>query len=153
MNPISPSRRSVVVQTIAMAAVGAASPSAVAGATNKSPDRSAYRVTFQVSDADPSKWNLTLNNVRNAVHELGVENTKVEVVAFGPGIGMLMAAADLAGRVADAVKAGVAVFACENTMRGQQLTREQMNPHIGYVPSGVAHLIRRQSEGFAYIRA
>ncbi|HEY0488870.1 MAG TPA: DsrE family protein [Telluria sp.] len=99
------------------------------------------------------KWNLTLNNVRNAQAELGSDHVTIEVVALGPGIGMLLAGSEAAGRVADAVKAGVGVVACENTMRGQKLTREQMNARIGYVPSGVAHLIRRQTEGYAYIRA
>jgi intracellular sulfur oxidation DsrE/DsrF family protein len=99
------------------------------------------------------KWNLTLNNVRNAQAELGSDHVTIEVVALGPGIGMLLAGSETAGRVADAVKAGVGVVACENTMRGQKLTREQMNARIGYVPSGVAHLIRRQMEGYAYIRA
>jgi hypothetical protein len=153
MKQISSSRRSVVAQTLALAASGAACHPGAAGATENPPSPSVYRVTFQVSDADPAKWNLTLNNIRNAVLELGAEHTKVEVIAFGPGIGMLMASSDLAGRVADAVKTGVCVFACENTMRGQKLTRDQMNPNIGYVPSGVAHLIRRQTEGYAYIRS
>jgi intracellular sulfur oxidation DsrE/DsrF family protein len=136
-----------------MAAAGVACHSSAVGAAEPAPDSSLYRVTFQVSDADPSKWSLTLNNVRNALLELGAEHTKAEVIVFGPGIGMLMAASELAGRVAEGVKAGVAVSACENTMRGQKLTRDQMSPHIGYVPSGVAHLIRRQTEGYAYIRS
>jgi intracellular sulfur oxidation DsrE/DsrF family protein len=38
-------------------------------------------------------------------------------------------------------------------MRGHHLTRDQLNPQAGSVPSGVAHLIRRQNEGYAYIRS
>jgi intracellular sulfur oxidation DsrE/DsrF family protein len=150
MTQISSSRRSVVAHTLAMAAAGAAGAT---HAAESAPAPSSYRVAFQVSDADPSKWNLTLNNVHNALAELGAAHVKAEVIVFGPGIGMLMASSELAARVAETVKAGVAVYACENTMRGQKLTREQMNPHIGYVPSGVAHLIRRQTEGYAYIRS
>jgi uncharacterized protein len=155
MKQVSSSRRSVVAQTVAMAAAGAVcNPgAAAAAAADTSSPSSGYRVVFQVSDADPSKWNLTLNNVRNALLELGAEHTKVEVIAFGPGIGMLMATAEPAGRVAEAIKAGVSVYACENTMRGQKLSPNQMNSLIGYVPSGVAHLIRRQTEGYAYIRS
>ena len=57
----------------------------------------AWRVVFQVSDADPMKWNLTLNNTRKAQAELGADNVKIEVVAFGPGIAMLMADSAVAG--------------------------------------------------------
>jgi intracellular sulfur oxidation DsrE/DsrF family protein len=147
------SRRSALTQSLALAAAGVACATGAAGATEHPATPVTYRVAFQVSDADPAKWGLTLNNIRNAQQELGGEHTKIELVVFGPGIGMLMAASEAAGRVAEAVKAGVAVSACENTMRGQKLTREQMNPGIGYVPSGVAHLIRRQTEGYAYIRS
>jgi intracellular sulfur oxidation DsrE/DsrF family protein len=38
-------------------------------------------------------------------------------------------------------------------MRGFKLAHDQMVAQAGYVPSGVAHLIRRQAEGYAYIRS
>ena len=94
-----------------------------------------------------------LNNIRNAQAEPGRENTEIELLAFGPGVGMLMAKADVAGRVGEVVKGGVSVVACENTVRGQNLSRERMHELVRYAPSGVAHLIRRQSEGYACIRA
>ena len=152
MKQASPSRRSALSQSLALAAAGVACAAGSASAAETSASPLACRAAFQVSDADPAKWKLTLNNIRNAQHELG-EQTRIELVVFGPGIGMLMAASAVAGGIAEAVKAGVTVSACENTMRGQKLTRDQMSPGIGYVPSGVAHLIRRQTEGYAYIRS
>jgi hypothetical protein len=44
------------------------------------------KVVIQVSDADPGKWNLALNNARNLQADLGVANVDIEVVAYGPGI-------------------------------------------------------------------
>jgi len=44
---------------------------------------------IQVSDGDQSKWNLALNNARNIQTDLGVANVDIEIVAYGPGIGML----------------------------------------------------------------
>jgi uncharacterized protein len=55
-------------------------------------------------------------------------------------------------RIAEAIKAGVNVVACENSMRGQKVTREDLLPGIGYVPAGVVELMQRQREGYAYIR-
>ena len=75
------------------------------------------RVVVQVSDADPARWNLVLNNVRNLQDDLGAGNVVIEVVAYGPGIGMLKLDAVSNSRVTDAIKAGVQVSACENTMR------------------------------------
>lgn len=110
------------------------------------------KVVFQVSDGDPKKWNLALNNVHNVQEALGKDNVEVELVAYGPGIGMLKAESLTGNRVNDAVAAGVKVVACEVTMHAQKLTKDDMLASIGYVPGGVLELMKRQKEGWAYIR-
>ena len=110
------------------------------------------RVVIQVSDADPGKWNLALNNAKNIQTDLGAANVDVEIVAYGPGIGMLQLDSTVGGRVDEATAAGVKVVACENTMKGQKLTRADMLNGIGYVPAGVVELMSRQQQGWAYIR-
>jgi intracellular sulfur oxidation DsrE/DsrF family protein len=55
-------------------------------------------------------------------------------------------------RVSDAIKAGVQVSACENTMRGQKLAPADMHPNVSYVPAGVTEIVRRQQDGWAYLR-
>lgn len=110
------------------------------------------RVVFQVSDNDPGKWNLVLNNAKNVQTDLGAEATEVEVVVYGPGIGMLKTGSPVAKRIAGALKDGVKVVACENTLTAQKLTRADMLPNIGYVPAGVVELMQKQQQGYAYIR-
>ncbi len=111
-----------------------------------------YKVVFQVSDADPAKWNLTLNNVKNVQQELGADKVDIEVVAYGPGIGMLKADAAIANRVSEAAQAGVKLVACENTMTVQKIAKADMHSDISYAPAGVVELMQRQREGWAYIR-
>jgi uncharacterized protein len=110
------------------------------------------RVVIQVSDADPGKWNLALNNARNLQSDLGAPNVDVEIVAYGPGIGMLKIDSTVGGRVDEATAAGVKVVACEISMKGQKLTHADMLNGIGYVPAGVVELMSRQQQGWAYIR-
>ena len=110
------------------------------------------KVVIQVSDADPAKWNLALNNARNLQADLGAPNVDVEIVAYGPGIGMLKLDSPVGGRVDEATAAGVKVVACENTMKGQKLSRAEMLNGIGYVPAGVVELMSRQQQGWAYLR-
>jgi len=109
-------------------------------------------VVFQVSDADAQKWNLALNNARNLQDDLGAEATDLEIVVYGPGIGMLKSDSPVAKRIADALKSGVKVVACENTMRNQKLSVPDMLPNIGYVSAGVVELMKKQQQGYAYIR-
>ncbi|MGH8338522.1 MAG: DsrE family protein [Gammaproteobacteria bacterium] len=111
-----------------------------------------YKIVIQVSDNDPAKWNLALNNAKNLQDDVGAANVDVEIVAYGPGIGMLKFDAPVSNRIGDAVKAGVKVSACQNTMRGQKLTKEDMNSAVGYVPSGAAEIMIKQGEGWAYLR-
>jgi len=111
-----------------------------------------HKVVFQVSDADPAKWNLALNNARNVQQDLGADKTAVEIVVYGPGIGMLKMDSPVGNRVTQALGTGVSVVACENTMRAQKLARADMLSDIGYVPAGVVQLMQRQKEGYSYIR-
>ena len=110
------------------------------------------RVIFQVSDNDPGKWNLALNNARNVQADLGKDNVQIEIIAYGPGLDMLKAESKVADRLAGALDDSVGLIACENTMNNTKVTRAQMYEGIAYVQAGVTHIIKRQREGWAYIR-
>ncbi len=141
--------RKTFIQSAALALILSAT-SLAALAQTAAPSKS--KVVFQVSDADAGKWNLALNNAKNVQQELGADKVEIEIVAYGPGIGMLKADAPTNSRVLEATKSGIKVVACENTMTVQKLTKEDMNPVISYVPAGVVELMRLHSEGWAYIR-
>ena len=111
-----------------------------------------HRVVVQVSDDDPKKWVLTFNNVANIEQDLGKENVEVEVVAYGPGIGMLKLDSPVATRIRNAVESNVKVVACQNTMKAQHLEKQDMLSDVAYVPSGAIELIKKQEEGFAYLK-
>jgi uncharacterized protein len=116
-------------------------------------ERPLQKMVIQVSDNDPPRWNLALNNARNVQDAIGgPEATDIEIVVYGPGIGMLKSDSPVAKRVADALRSGVKVVACENTMKAQKLSRPDMLPGIGYVGAGVVELMKRQQQGYAYIR-
>lgn len=124
----------------------------VAGVVHAQSPAAKQRVIFQVSDADPAKWNLALNNARNVQADLGKDNAEIEIVAYGPGLSMLKAESPVAGRLAAALDSGVKLLACQNTMKNTKTSRDDMYGGIGYVEAGVTHLIKRQREGWAYIR-
>jgi len=77
---------------------------------------------IQVSENSPANWNLALNNARNIQNDVGKDKVELEIVAFGPGINMLKADAEVANRVTEAVESGIQVVACQNTMRNQKLS-------------------------------
>jgi intracellular sulfur oxidation DsrE/DsrF family protein len=110
------------------------------------------KVVFQVSDSLPEKWNLALNNARNVQNFIGKNNVDIEIVAYGPGIDMLKFESEVGERIGQALADGVKIVACENTMKSKKLIKADMLPSIGYVPNGVVELMRKQKEGWSYIR-
>ena len=137
-SPLSTLRRSALILASSLLLAGAA--------------WAQEKVVFQVSDADPAKWNLTLNNIANVQKDVGADKVQIEVVAYGPGIAMLKLESPVANRVAEAVGKGIQVVACENTLTAQKLVRADMLANISYVPAGVVELMRKQQQGWAYIR-
>lgn len=131
---------------------GSALAAALASPAHAQSTSAPLRIVFQVSDAEVAKWNLALNTVRNVQTEFPDDPTELEIVAFGPGIGMLKGDSPISARVAEALKNGVKVVACENTMKSMKLAYADMLPTIGYVPAGVVEIARRQQQGFAYIK-
>jgi len=130
----------------ASAAEGSADASTVNAQEKK------FKVVLQVSDADPIKWGLALNNARNVQNDVGKEEADIEIVVYGPGIGMLKKGSEAAARIQSARESGVKIVACENTMHTLKLTYDDMLPTIGYVPAGVTELVKKQQQGYAYIR-
>jgi intracellular sulfur oxidation DsrE/DsrF family protein len=126
--------------------------SGFAASTTAQPVPQRNRVVIQVSDGDAAKWNLALNNARNLQTDLGAGNVEIEVVAYGPGIGMLKLDSPVGNRIGEAKDAGVRIMACENTMKAQKLARADMLNGIGYVGAGVVEIMQRQQEGWTYLR-
>src|SRR5512135_697402 len=147
MDAKTPPRRAAMTAIATGLAAGVLASSARASEAAKRD-----RVVMQVSQADKARWELALNNAENLQEALGANNVDIEIVAYGPGIKMLELQSTSGNRIADAIKRGVKFSACEVTMRKAKLTKADMLDNIGYVPGGVVELMRRQQEGWAYIK-
>jgi intracellular sulfur oxidation DsrE/DsrF family protein len=108
-------------------------------------------VVVQVSDDNVKTWNQALNVVKN-LQQAYNGNIDVELVAFGNGIGILKMDSEVGNRIEETMGSGTKVLACENTMRGRKLTSGDMLARIGYVPSGVVEIVKKQKAGWAIVR-
>ena len=107
---------------------------------------------IQVSEASPYKWNLALNNAQNLQQALGKDNVTVEIVAYGAGLKMLKADSKVAPRLNEALDNNVELAACATTMKKLKLTKADLIGGAVVVPGGVIEIMKRQSEGWAYIK-
>ena len=76
----------------------------------------------------------------------------IEIVIQGKAVTALAVDGGLSIPVFDAQQAGIAVFACENSMRTAALEQAHLLPGVETVPSAVVHLAQRQWDNWAYIR-
>ncbi len=144
--------RLFALATLGVALLLPAASQAAQPATATSAAAMENKVVIQVSEADPKKWGLALNNAKNVQEAYGKDKVAIEIVVYGPGIGMLKMDSEVGNRVNDAVASGVKVMACENTMNAQKLTKKDMLDSAGYVTAGVVELMEKQKQGYAYVR-
>lgn len=112
---------------------------------------STYRVIFQVAESDPKLHEAALRNVRNVALDLG-PGAQLALVAHGAGIGLVTGQSGFEEQVGELVKTGVEVLACRNTMTRQQISEDRLLPGVEMVTSGLGEIVRRQHEGWAYVR-
>lgn len=108
-------------------------------------------VVVHLDEGDDAKQESVLRNITNMLVELGAD-TVVELVVHGAGLSAATAAGPHAGEVRALLDQGVTVAACANTMHAKGIGPEQLIDGVDIVPAGIAELVRRQREGWAYVR-
>jgi intracellular sulfur oxidation DsrE/DsrF family protein len=111
-----------------------------------------YKIVFELTSDDKKNWAALLNNIENVRRELGPK-TEVEVVSHGGGISFLLKKSDFQkDRMQKLAKEGIKFLGCENTMKRKKIKRDELYDFTGTVPAGLAEIIRKQKEGWAYIK-
>lgn len=108
-------------------------------------------VLVHLDEADPIAHAAVLRNVSNLIDALE-PGTEIELVVHGPAIDILLPESPHREAVRALQHRGLTVDACQNTLRSQHIDPEQLVPDSVIVPSGIAHLVIRQREGWAYVR-
>lgn len=108
-------------------------------------------VVLHLSEADPVRHRAVLRNALNLVAELPA-GTPVEVVVHGEAIALARPDTDASDALQDAFAAHIGLAVCRNSMRSQGLHDADLVPGAVPVTSGVAHLVARQRQGWAYLR-
>ena len=117
------------------------------------PSATGHRIVIEVNVDGVERWEGILNNVDNLQKAFSGDPPKIEVVAHAKGLGLLLATNEpLKARMQAEHEAGVVFAACENTMKKQNVTKEQLMPFVVTVDSGVAEVVRKQEAGWAYIK-
>lgn len=113
------------------------------------------KIVLQISDPNPFKQTLVLNVANNIIKHYGQDQVDIEIVAFGPGLRLLMADNANKGRVSSLASSGVKFSACANTQKA-------MSKKLGHAPkmhakavtvgAGVVRIIELTDKGYKLIK-
>jgi intracellular sulfur oxidation DsrE/DsrF family protein len=142
--------RSIFLVTSSLLLISTAPPALSAGQ-----DGPEYKYVLHISDMDPSKQELILNNARNVLDAYPPGEVEVEVVAYGPGLRLMFAENTHAKRIDSLAQSGVKFSACGKTIEGMtKLMGEapKMNPTATVVPGGIIRIGELVKRGYIYIK-
>jgi len=127
--------------------------SANADSTNK--PFAEKRVVLQISDPNPFKQTLVLNVANNLIKHYGQDKVDVEIVAFGPGLRLLMAGNSNQSRISGLSDSGVEFSACKNTIKA-------FSKKLGHTPelvaqakpvsAGVVRILDLTAQGYSLVK-
>ena len=109
-----------------------------------------YRAVFHLTEIE--RANLALNNVRNLLAELGDDQVDAELVTNSEGVKALLKAGLYGERIYELAERGVRFVLCSKSLRAMGLEKEEFFDLAEVVPSGTGELVKKQAEGWAYVR-
>jgi uncharacterized protein len=131
----------------------------IAGAVGVLSGRSAgaepkrHRAVLDLNADGAERWDGALRNAENLRRALGPENVEVHLVVHGKAYPLLQKTnGAMEERLRSLQESGVRLALCRNTMQRFNVARETLFPFVDTVDSAAAELVRKQGEGWAYLK-
>jgi len=124
-------------------------PDATSQSTLLEDHKRMYKVVVQYNVAGREEH--VLMQLRGLMQEFGSGELDLVVVAHGDGIG-LVTNPQYQDAIMGLVNDGASFLGCAVTLRRQQMSEENLVPGASATPGALAEIIRRQHDGYAYLR-
>ena len=111
------------------------------------------KVIFHIDDKE--RWGMVLSNVKNLLAEVNEDQVDIEVLANGKAVekySETTSKSDDNNLMKKLAKRQVKFVACNNSLNGLNLKKDEIYEFITIVSAGVLELTIKQNEGYAYIK-
>jgi intracellular sulfur oxidation DsrE/DsrF family protein len=111
-----------------------------------------HKIVFQFTNAnDTLQQKAIVNQLTNLTNHW--PKAKYEVVIHSMGLPFVMSSKSKQIQAIKALRAkGVRFLVCENTLKSQKVTKDQLITEVEYVPVGIAEIVEKQEQGWSYIK-
>jgi intracellular sulfur oxidation DsrE/DsrF family protein len=114
-----------------------------------------HKIVLQLSDSDAKKQALVLSVANNLLRAYDPDKIAVEVVAFGPGIDLLLSGSERRKQVESLIAQGVRFDICLNTVdtiERETGKRPEYIPAATPVQVGVGQILFLAENGYTVVR-
>lgn len=108
-------------------------------------------VVYHLNNAATEYHRAALRNVRNLLDD--IPGLAIELVLHGDAvIAAVGSLSHVTDELVDLQRHRVVIAVCQNTLRQKQIPESALIAGITLVPSGQGELVRKQLEGYAYVK-
>lgn len=114
-----------------------------------------HKVVLQISDPNPFKQTLVLNVAGNLIKHYGASNIDLEIVAFGPGLRLMMDGNTNQQRIKSLMNIGVRFSGCANTLNNFSKilgSKPELIDGVTIVPAGAARILQLNAAGYQVLK-
>ncbi|WP_273210885.1 DsrE family protein [Runella zeae] len=111
-----------------------------------------HHLVFQLSSPDTAVYRALTRQISNVLNYW--PTAQIELVVHNKGVSFMRKDQSTFQPEIQSLKdKGVEFAVCENTLKQQKLSKDQILPQARFVPVGIAELVLKQEDGWAYIKA
>jgi hypothetical protein len=113
-----------------------------------------HKVVVEVNFEGHDQWEGVLHNIYNLKKALAPDGgIHVEVVTLGKGVGILQTTdPDIVARLKALADDGDEIGICNNTCNAKHIEKKDLASYVVIVDSGVAEVVRREEQGWSYLK-
>lgn len=109
-----------------------------------------HRVILHISSSETKTQQRIFNQIANILSEL--PDTIIEVATHSDATTMVFKGAKFNEQIANVSNNQITFLACENSLKSHNMEASDLADGVKVVKSTLAHIIKRQTEGWLYIK-
>lgn len=138
--------RSAMRLAALVAVLGFASVEAPASAASAEPVT--VRMLVVVARSSPESWDVAMNLVRHVIRFQGIDHSRLELLAFGPGLKMLLKGTRFQGDIQSFTQYGVTFAVCRRNLAAAHIPISQVADDVHIIGDAVVEIQRRRQQGW-----